>query len=174
MSAIYSKVYLIGYMASGKTTIGSMLADRLGYTFYDTDHLISAWKGKSIEQIFSNEGEPSFRQFENEMIRFISELDKVIVSTGGGLPIYHQNLSLMKKTGKVMYLKTEVNTLITRIKNDTQIRPLHPSNQSEDDMKRAINERLAKREAYYLQADHVIDTSNDLETILQEILCHLH
>ncbi len=161
-------------MASGKSTIGRLLAESLGYTFYDTDRLISSWKGRSVEQIFNSDGESTYRQFEKEMIRFVSELDKVIIGTGGGLPIYHKNLYLMKTAGSVIYLQADVNTLAERIKNDSAIRPLHPSHQSEAEMKGAIKERLETRQTYYLQAHYVIDTSTDLKTILQKILDCFH
>jgi len=161
-------------MASGKSTIGSLLAERLNYAFYDTDNLICQWKQHKVEQIFKESGEQEFRRYETKMIRMLSELGKVVVSTGGGLPAYNDNIVLLKDTGKVIYLQADSNTLARRIIDDKQQRPLHSAPTNITELEKEVAARLKKRQHIYSQAHTTIDTATDLETILEQILSQLY
>ena len=161
-------------MASGKSTIGSLLAERLNYALYDTDELISHWKQGSIEQVFKESGEKVFRTYETKMIRMLSELGKVVVSTGGGLPVHNDNISLLKNTGQVIYLHADSETLAHRILEDKQQRPLHSAQNNITELEREVAVRLKKREHIYSQAHITIDTATDLGTILDQILGQLY
>lgn len=157
-------------MASGKSTIGGQLADSLGMDFYDTDSEISKWKGQTIQEIFASDGEAKFRSYEMGMIRFLSSLDKVIISTGGGLAIYNENMKLMLETGIVIFIDVEVSTIARRVVDDGNIRPLHNQNKDTVNLEKDIKQRLGDRLTIYTQAHLTISGENSPTEITSEIL----
>ncbi|MCX7770480.1 MAG: shikimate kinase [Proteobacteria bacterium] len=136
------KIYLIGFMASGKTTIGKVLAEKLGWVFIDTDEIIERKKGMPIKEIFSTYGEMYFRELEREVLEDLKDMDKVVVSVGGGMPVFFDNLEIMKSTGYTVYLYVSEDVLLKRLKNneESQKRPIVSSN-SENDLLNLFRER---------------------------------
>ena len=149
-------IVLIGFMGSGKTTLGRWIAREHGYTFLDTDDMIELKQQRSINDIFASEGEEYFRNLETEMIKSLADRDdKVVISVGGGLPVRKVNRKLMRRAGKVVYLRTSVDELEKRLKGDTK-RPLLAGG----NVREKIIALMDKREALYLDAaDVVVDTT---------------
>ncbi len=159
-------IILIGYMGSGKSTIGEKTARSLGIEFLDTDVLIEQQEGMTISELFAQKGEIYFRQKETEMIQKLKkESKKMVLATGGGLPIKEENQVLLKELGTVVYLKASVDTLVERLKGDTT-RPLL----KEGDLRKKIETMLEKRNPIYEKvADVVLET--DTKSIYETICC---
>ncbi|HOR39786.1 MAG TPA: shikimate kinase, partial [Paludibacteraceae bacterium] len=98
-----NRIFLIGYMGAGKTTIGEQLAERLGYKFLDMDHVIEEKMQQSVSQIFSEKGEEEFRRLERECLEEISTEQNVVVATGGGAPCFYDNMERMNAYGLTVY-----------------------------------------------------------------------
>lgn len=150
-------ICLIGYMGSGKTTAGIMIADRLNMEFKDTDEMITEFEGRSIPQIFSDDGETYFREVENRLITLLAGKDALkntVLSTGGGLPVDKRNRPLLKDIGCVIYLRASAECLFKRIGDDTN-RPILNT----DDRLAKIKDMLKIRGPIYEAcADRIIDT----------------
>jgi shikimate kinase len=116
-------IYLIGFMGSGKSTVGKILAEKLNMNFVDIDKLIEEKEGMRIKDIFEQKGESYFRELERKQIEAIVNQEGLVVSTGGGLGANLGNMNLMKKNGDVVWLDVSLNTVLDRLKND-QDRPL--------------------------------------------------
>jgi len=116
-------IYLIGFMGSGKSTVGKILAEKLNMNFIDIDKLIEEKEGMKIKDIFEQKGESYFRELERKQIEAIVNQEGLVVSTGGGLGANLDNMNLMKKNGDVVWLDVSLNTVLDRLKND-QDRPL--------------------------------------------------
>ncbi len=147
-------------MASGKSTIGPILANTLGWDFYDLDKVIEHEHGKSVSNIFEEKGEKYFRDKETEMLCKLSQKLRSVISLGGGTASSNNNLDVMKKTGKIIYLKASPEALFQRLrfKNDRPL--LNPDSEDEAGakLKLRIEELLNKRAPFYEQADIIIDT----------------
>lgn len=153
MSAV-NRVFLIGPMGAGKTTIGRLLADELGLEFKDADREIEARSGVDIPWIFDREGEAGFRQREAAVLEELGQLDRVLISTGGGAILLAGNRELMRAHGTVVYLHTSVEEQVRRTGRDRK-RPLLQT----DDPGRVLAELMTVREPLYRDtADLVIDT----------------
>jgi shikimate kinase len=167
------KIILLGYMGSGKSTIGKALANELNLSFVDLDHAIENEIGMSIRDYFEASGELKFRRLENEVLKkILNENNDMILSTGGGTPCYGNNLDLMKMTfnAKVFYLKATIKTLTERLVSEKDIRPLIQSI-GDDDLPEFIGKHLFERSNFYLQAHHVVDIDQkSVETIVKEIV----
>jgi shikimate kinase len=163
------KIFLIGFMGSGKTTLGRKLAARMGYEFIDLDHKLEQQVELSIAEYFSIFGEDAFRKREAEVLKETLYPDNAIVSTGGGLPCYFDNMDWMKANGKVVYLKLSPKTLADRLESGKEERPLLQDKHG-DDLIAFIEQKLAERAPYYLQADIVADGLNLTAEKLEQIL----
>ena len=150
-----NNIYLIGFMGSGKSTVGPLLAKKMDGAFLDTDAWIVSECGKSITKIFAEDGEAFFRGKEQEVIRLVSQLENLVVSVGGGAVMNSQNWLMLNKTGVIVYLQCDSESIYNRIKND-ESRPL--LNQSED-KKAEIQNLLKKRTPVYKKADIIVDVS---------------
>lgn len=153
---MHSRIFLIGYMGSGKTSHGKKIARMMGYDFLDMDEWISKEESLTIPEIFESYGENYFRQKETDAIREINKLEKVIVATGGGAPCYNENLDKLKDSGLTIYLKLSPEELLSRLKSAKTERPLL-SGKNEDEMLETIKQMLAEREPFYNQADMIVD-----------------
>lgn len=160
-------IILIGYMGSGKSTVGRKAARALEYTFLDTDALIEEQEGMTISKLFEEKGESYFREQESEMIRrLLNESRGKIIATGGGLPMKEGNGELLKELGTVIYLKAETDTLMKRLSGDT-VRPLLQN----VDLREKIDSMLAIRGPVYEQvADVILETDN---MSFYEIICRI-
>ena len=118
------KIYIIGFMGSGKSTAGKKLASLMGWTFVDLDKNIEEFAGKSIPEIFEQDGESSFRQIEAKILRSLDSLKHTVISTGGGTPCYDDNMEFMLGTGLTLYLKLTPGQLKSRLSKSKGERPL--------------------------------------------------
>jgi len=109
------RIFLIGFMGSGKTTVGQKLARRLGYSFIDMDMQIEKESSMSINQIFKELGEDGFRRREHDLLLRIIRMDNVVVSTGGGVPCFDNNMELINQNGMSIYLKMTPESLVKRL-----------------------------------------------------------
>ncbi|MDO5127093.1 MAG: shikimate dehydrogenase [Eubacteriales bacterium] len=150
------KIILIGYMGTGKTTVGKEIAKRYGYEFLDTDAAIEEENGMKISQIFAEHGEEYFRNLETDFIKRLAEKQgNYVISTGGGLPLRAENRSLLKELGTVYYLQASADIIYDRLKGDTS-RPLLDC----EDPYAKICKMLAVRDPYYaLAGDINVDVS---------------
>lgn len=164
-------IILIGFMGSGKSTVGIKLSWKLRMPVEDTDKLIERRAGKSIGEIFAKEGEESFRAMETELLKEISERNyERILSVGGGTPVNPVNRRLLRRCGTVVYLKLKPETVYARIKGDTT-RPLL---QCESPLEK-IRSLMEEREAAYTEcADIIIDVDKlTMEGVVQSVIAHL-
>jgi shikimate kinase len=149
-------IALIGMMGSGKTTVGNLLKEELNnFTFIDTDTKIIEKENKSINEIFSTEGEEYFRNIETEILKNILNNDSQIISTGGGIIKSEENIKLLKENATVIYLKASAEKLYERVKNNKE-RPLLNTENMFEKIKQLLNER----ENNYNKADYTINTDN--------------
>lgn len=153
------RVYLIGYMGCGKTTIGKRLAKSLGWDVIDMDSRIESRYRKTIPDIFASEGEESFRKKERFILEELSALENVVVSTGGGAPCFFDNIDVMNSSGLCVYIRMTPEALAARLKNAKANRPLL-KDKTEEELTNFIKEQLEKRRAFYEQARYVIDNDN--------------
>lgn len=160
---------LIGFMGTGKSAVGKVLAGELGYEFIDTDRIIEADCGKIITQIFQEEGEAFFRGLENELARKLSWADRKVIATGGGWVLNPENLSLSRINGFIISLIARPEIIYERIKHETH-RPLLAG----ADPLPKISRILGEREGLYRDTDLVVDTSQGTpEEISQRIIQEL-
>lgn len=160
-------VILIGFMGSGKTTVGLRLSYRLRRPVTDTDKEIEREEKRSISEIFASDGEAYFRDRETACLKkLLNGAKNQIISVGGGLPLREENRALMRELGQVFYLKASAQTIYDRLKHDTT-RPLLQG----DDPQSRIRTLLNERDAYYAKAADVtvnVD-GKDFEQIMSEI-----
>ncbi|CAN5390823.1 shikimate kinase [soil metagenome] len=149
-------ITLLGPMGSGKTTVGKVLAETLGYQFVDMDALIEKSAGKKITKIFEEDGEEGFRAIERDIAASLGGSKSKVIATGGGAVLDPQNRLVFRKLGHTVYLKATARELYQRVKNDTG-RPLL---QKSDDPKKEIARLLQEREEHYMDADIIIDTED--------------
>jgi len=140
-------VYLVGMMGVGKTTVGELLAQELGYQFFDTDTLITQVSKKSISDIFAEEGEEVFRSIESRVLGEISSYTRLVVATGGGIVMARQNWSYLQQ-GLVIWLDAPISLLMERLQSD-QTRPLLQTPNPEQ----RLQEIFQQRQVMYAQAD---------------------
>tara|TARA_B100001250_G_C19405692_1_gene616743 strand:+ start:165 stop:671 length:507 start_codon:yes stop_codon:yes gene_type:complete len=160
-------IYLIGFMGAGKTTIGQQFALENNLTFIDTDKEIETRNNRKILDIFQKEGQDYFRELEKELLISLSE--NKVVACGGGLPIYNNNMSFIKKSGISIYLKVSVEELLNRLLNNSNNRPLIKY-RSNNNLRNFIQEEIKKREKFYSMANYTINTSKlSQEDILRKI-----
>lgn len=159
------RIILIGFMGSGKTTLGKKLANRLGIPFYDSDEEIEKGVLLSVGEIFANYGEARFREIETEFLEdFIKNEEDFVLATGGGMPCFHHNMELLNKMGTTFYLERSPKELAHRLKNAKAHRPLL-SGMNEEDLLHFIEDRIAEREDYYKQSAFIL--SREEQTVDQ-------
>ncbi len=164
------KIFLIGFMGSGKTHWGRQLSKNLDLPFFDLDSVVVHTEKKSITEIFAQHGEEYFRYKEKEVLEeLVSDHEKFIVSCGGGTPCFFNNISFMKKNGKVIWLNTSVDILKERLLKEKMSRPLIKAI-GDAELKAYIIRKLSERRLYYEQADVIIDEENASLDSLIEIL----
>jgi shikimate kinase len=154
-----SLVYIIGFMGSGKSTVGKKLAASMGWNFIDLDRKIEERAGKTIPQIFSQDGEDHFREIESDVLRSMNSMTETVISTGGGTPCHGNNLEFMLETGLVVYLKMTPAQLANRLLGSTGERPLI-KNIPDDQLFDFIEKKLAVREKWYTRANIIIEGIN--------------
>ena len=152
------RIVLIGYMGSGKTTVGKALAQEIGLPFYDLDWYIESRMRKKVSQIFAERGEEGFRQIERNMLHEVAEFENVVMSCGGGTPCFFDNMDYMNQQAMTVYLKADVDVLYDHLRMGRTERPLIKGKESEE-LRAFIAEQLAQREAFYKKAKYTLDVS---------------
>jgi shikimate kinase len=142
-------------MGCGKTTWSKKLATHLGYAFIDLDHVLQDKVGMTIAEYFSIHGEDAFRKLESSILKKTDYPENTVVSTGGGLPCFFDNLQWMNANGKTLYIKLSPKTLAERLENAKTERPVLRGKHG-DELVAFITEKLAEREGFYMQATHII------------------
>jgi shikimate kinase len=164
-----SLIYIVGFMGSGKSTAGKKLAASMGWNFVDLDRKIEEKAGKTIPQIFSQDGEDHFRKIESDVLRSMESLAETIISTGGGTPCHGNNLDFMLATGLTVYLKMNPAQLADRLLGSTGERPLI-KNIPDDQLYDFIEKKLAVREKWYSRANIIIEGINLDINLLHSII----
>jgi len=163
-------IVLIGMRGSGKTTIGKLLAKRLGKQFIEMDELIVQRLGQSIPEIVNRYGWQKFRDVEEEITREVAGLDNVVNATGGGVVTREENIRELKQKGKLVWLKANTDTLLRRIGND-QSRPSLTGKSQREDMEAVLAERSP---IYERVADFIVDTEGKMPEELAEAIAKLY
>jgi shikimate kinase len=162
-------IFLVGFMGAGKTTVGRILAARLGYRYCDSDKVIETKTGKAVSEIFSELGEARFRELESETLESLSGKIKQVIATGGGAVMRERNWDAMRKGGVAVYLRAPFTVIWDRIRH-SRTRPLLKV----DNPLEASRELLEKRAPYYEKADLAVDTEGlSVEEIASRIIKEL-
>lgn len=168
------RIFLVGYMGAGKTTVGKDLAYRAGLSFIDLDFYIEGRYCKSVSQIFSEKGEEAFREIERKMLHEVAEFEDVVISTGGGAPCFFDNMGFMNGCGTTVYLKVPVEELAKRLDVCKHTRPVLKG-RSGAELRAFIAESLEKRDPFYTQATITFDaekmfTQSDIQDISNALM----
>jgi shikimate kinase len=151
-----ARIFLIGFMGSGKSTHGSKLARMIGYSYVDMDRLIEQTAGMSIPDIFREHGEEAFRKWEHDILMELCRRQKVVVSTGGGAACHGEMIKIMNQHGCTIYIKLSPPALKHRLLLSKTERPLIKG-KNEEELLAYIEQLLEAREFYYHQARHTVD-----------------
>lgn len=151
------RIFLTGYMGSGKSTLGLRLAQKAGLSFIDLDHYIETRFRRTINEIFEEKGEEEFRIIERNMLREVGEFEDTIIATGGGAPCFFDNIEYMNSQGCCIYLQTSPDALYRRLKEARSSRPLL-RDKTETELKKFISENLSRREEVYKKSSVIFDT----------------
>ncbi len=164
------KIFLIGFMGSGKTHWGSQLASALNVPFFDLDTVITEQEGKTVSEIFAANGEEYFRYKERDTLESLTSVhSQFILSCGGGTPCFFNNVEFMKKKGTVVWLNTSIEVLKERLLKERLSRPLL-RNISAPELRAYIIRKLSERRLYYEQADIMVHEENIVLDSLVELL----
>jgi shikimate kinase len=159
---VKQKIFLIGYMGSGKTTLGKLLAKKMDLQFLDIDLFIENRYHKSIASIFEERGEADFREIERRVLHEITGFENTIISTGGGLPCFFDNMEVMNEVGTTVYLKVSPDELVKRLSAGKNKRPLI-SGKNPEELRDFIETNLKKREPFYNKAAIVFEVEDIFE-----------
>jgi len=149
------RIFLIGFMGCGKSTMGRALAASLNLTFIDLDTFLEERYFRTIPQIFAEEGEENFRRKERKVLEEVSSFDNVIIATGGGAPCFYDNMELMNNSGFCIFLDVEVDSLVNRLIHAKTERPLIKG-KSPDELRLFIQGMMQKRRPFYETARYIL------------------
>jgi shikimate kinase len=167
-----NNIFLVGLMGTGKTTVGRQLARKLKMDFFDSDRIIEERTGADIPLIFEKEGEPGFRKREAAIIDEFTQKKNIILATGGGAILDASNRKHLISRGTVIYLKSNLQTLIARTSKDKNRPLLHA-----DEPAKVILQRLLEQRGplYEETADYIVETANNsIHSVIQAIIKHLN
>jgi shikimate kinase len=157
---------LIGFMGTGKTSVGRLVAELLDFDYLDTDEMIQSATGKTVTEIFKNDGEKNFRALEEKIVVELAGRPRVVIATGGGLPANPKNLASLKAHALVVCLWASPEKIWERVKNQSHRPLLHDENPQAK-----IRELLAAREPFYKQADVLLNTElRSVREVAQQIV----
>jgi len=161
-----ANIALIGFMGTGKSSVGHLVAEQLHFDYLDTDEIIQARADRTITEIFVADGEPAFRQLESELVGELAARTKTVIATGGGLPVNPANLGSLKRHALVVCLWASPEKIWERVKNQTHRPLLH-----DPDPQKKIREMLAAREPFYKQADVLLNTElRSVREVAQQVV----
>ncbi len=163
------KVYLIGFMGVGKSTAGRKLASKLGWKFIDTDAAFTEKYKLSIDAFFKKYGEELFRKLEHEILISTFDLSNCVISTGGGMPCYSDAIHKINSNGTSVYLEMDEKTILNRLLNSKQKRPL-VVNKTEEELVDFIQDKLTERSPCYSQATIIVPAlSIDIDSLVEKL-----
>ena len=164
------RIYLLGYMGSGKSTIGRLLSKKINYSFIDLDSFIENRYHVKINDFFAKHGEDEFRKIESKILKEVSEFEHIVIALGGGTPCFFDNMDLINATGLSIYLKISEESLLSRLVLAKNNRPLIKDKTNEE-IQTFISQTLEKRKPFYEQASIIIENDNekDANEIVEEI-----
>jgi shikimate kinase len=161
---------LIGYRGTGKSAVGRLLADRLDLDFYDADELVEKRGGQSIQEMVAAKGWEFFREREKDCIRELSGIDAAVIATGGGAVLDPENVRLLKRKGQLIWLDTDAQTVIARMRADTDNEQRRPSLTGREPDDETVAVMAVRAPFYRAAADLCVDTSGkSLDEIVDEI-----
>jgi len=168
-----TRIFLIGYMGAGKTTVGRLLAKQMNLSFIDLDKYIEARYHCTIRQLFEEKGEEGFREIERKMLHEVAQFEDVLISTGGGAPCFYDNMAFMNEMGTTVYLKVSPAGLVKRLGQVRRTRPVL-GGRSGKELEQFVAENLEKRTPCYMQASLVFDaeamtTKRDINGIVAKM-----
>lgn len=149
------KIVLIGFMCSGKSRVGKVLAKKMGWSHFDTDDMIAKQVGTSIAEIINQQGEKEFRDIERKAISLISMSDNCVISTGGGVPMIDENMKELSRNAHIIWLQVSPEVVLKRAGNIKKRPLIDPANPLA-----SIQKRLKDRIPFYAKATHKINTDN--------------
>lgn len=165
------RIFIIGYMGSGKTTIGKRLANSLSLTFVDLDAYIEKKYRKTVSAIFAEKGEEGFRLLENQSLHEVAEFEDVVISTGGGTPCFFDNMDVMNRAGLTIYLEAHPEDLAAHLLASKTVRPLI-AGKNKEELISFITEHLGKRALFYNKAQLIYPI--DRMITKEKIHCTVH
>jgi shikimate kinase len=159
------RIFLVGFMGAGKTTIGKKLASQMKLSFVDLDLFIENRYHQTISGIFAEKGEEIFRNMEQKALREVAEFEDVVIATGGGTPCFHQNMLFMNENGTTVYLKVSTDELIKRITLHQSTRPVLKG-RSNSELRLFVEETIAKRSLFYELSQLIFNSdSSDISSL---------
>jgi shikimate kinase len=167
-------VVLIGFMGSGKTTVGRLVARQLGWKLVDTDALLTRIEGRSIPEIFASDGEAAFRERESQVVLGVCAGERQVISTGGGVPLREDNASALREAGRVVWLTARPEIVVRRTIKRVSERPLLTEGGDEEPLTRVLRMMGERGPLYQRLAELVVDTSDrPPATVASEIVRRL-
>ena len=167
------RIFLVGYMGAGKTTLGKAFAKAMNLSFVDLDWYIEERFHKTISQLFVERGETAFRELERNALHEVGEFEDVIIATGGGTPCFCSNMDYMNGRGETVFLNVNQSVLFIRLKIASMNRPIIKG-KSDEELKDFIKSSLEKRLPVYTQAKYVFDGSClETKTQVMDSVCRL-
>ncbi|NDV58093.1 shikimate kinase [Bacteroides sp. 519] len=168
------RIFLIGYMGSGKTTLGKALAQKLGLSFVDLDWYIEERLHKTINELFAEKGEANFRELEKKMLHEVADFENVVIATGGGTPCFFDNMDFMNSCGKTVFLDTNIDVLFQRLAVAKHTRPIL-KNKTNEELLAFIDEALKKRLPKYKCAKYTynsekLDNRQQIKTSVEQLI----
>ena len=163
------RIYLIGFMGSGKSSLGKILAHKLNYAFVDLDDIIEEKAEKKITDIFKDDGEQAFRSIEQECLAKTFSFTNTVIATGGGTPCFFDNMEMMNQNGISVYLKFSSGILASRLFDNPGERPLLAQHKSKQDLKNYIDSLLKDREQFYNNSKLIVEGKINLKKIVELI-----
>jgi shikimate kinase len=168
---MHTRIFLIGFMGSGKSTLGYQLARKLGFQHVDMDQLIEETAGMTVPGIFREHGETVFRKWEKDILLELCKREKVVISTGGGAPCHNNLIGIMNQYGTTIYIELSPEVLKHRLAHSKTERPLIKG-KSDQELLDFITGKLREREPFYRKATYTIDGNSlkatDLATLLSD------
>ena len=169
-----TRIFLIGYMGAGKTTLGRPLAQKLGAAFCDLDECIEEHYGKTISEIFAEKGEDAFRTIERNILQEVVKLENVVVSCGGGTPCFFDNMEMMNACGETVFLSASPAVLKEHLLMGKNKRPLIQGKKPEE-LEDFVRQSLQGRLSFYQKAKNVINievihTDEEIQSYVSQIV----